>query len=83
MQTPSKKEINNAFDKIRELYRYYSFLYEDADTDALKAKIQALAQEHLISKVGEIYYSVTIPVLNRKKELDEALKKAKKKEKKD
>ena len=73
MSAPSEKEIRDKANIVRKAHECYTFLYSIADNDVLRKKIEELMREHLLSMTDEMYYSVKLPVDNRKKELEDAL----------
>jgi hypothetical protein len=82
VEMPSKKEIKKETEKIKKIYECYRYLVANAGSEVLRKKIEALAQEHILSKVDEVSYAVELPAMKRRQELEELLKKAKEKEKK-
>jgi hypothetical protein len=82
MEMPSKKEIKKAKEKMQKIYAHYRYLADNAGNDVLRKKIEELAREHINSKIDELYYGVELPLQNRRRELEEMLKKAKNEEKK-
>ncbi len=78
MTAPSKKEIQKETEAMHKIYECYRYLLANTGSDeVLREKIDAIAREHLLSKMKEMQYSVEIPLQNRKRELEELLKKLK------
>jgi hypothetical protein len=81
LKAPSKKEIKKETEKMKKVRDCYSYLLANANEDSLRKKIEELSREHILSINNELIYSVKLPLQNRVRELEDALKKAKEKEK--
>jgi hypothetical protein len=77
LKAPTKKEILKEKEKMEKIFQCYNYLIQNCDDEALRKKINDIGREHLLSKMNEVTYSVGIPLQERKRQLEEQLKKLK------
>jgi hypothetical protein len=77
LKTPTRKDIKIETEKISKINKCYSYLIHNCDDKVLCEKIMTIRKEHLLSKISEVEYSVEIPLQERKRQLEEELKKLK------